>query len=148
MELVNDLYAYGDAQKLRPGRRGEDDTVTVERPQTAAVLREAIEALVLLMSPVTPHLCEELWERLGHREGVVAAGWPSYDPQVAKAEELVIPVQVNGKVRARLTVPADVDDEELKELALAHPQVQAHTTGRRVERVVIVKGKLVGVVAR
>jgi leucyl-tRNA synthetase len=148
MELVNELYAYCEGRGLRPARRGEDEAVAVERRETAAVLREAIEALVLLLSPFTPHLCEELWERLGHAGGLTAAGWPPYDPNVAKAEELVIPVQVNGKVRARLTVPADIAEDDLRSHALAHPQVQAHTTGKTVERVVIVRGKLVGVVAR
>jgi leucyl-tRNA synthetase len=148
MELVNDLYAYCELRGVRTGRRAEDEKVVIDRRETVAVLREAAEALVLLMSPFTPHMCEELWDALGHRDGLVHASWPSFDADVAKAEELVIPVQVNGKVRARLSVPADIADEELQRLALSHPQVQAHTSGRTVERVVIVEGKLVGVVAR
>jgi leucyl-tRNA synthetase len=148
MELVNELYAYCEARALRPARRGEDDAIAVERPETAAVLKESIEALVLLLSPFAPHLSEELWEKLGHEQGVTAAGWPAYDAAAARAEELVIPVQVNGKVRARLTVPATTAEDELKKLTLAHPQVQVYTQGKTIERVVVVKGKLVGVVVR
>ncbi len=148
MELVNDLYAYRDGLGLKPARRAEDEAVAIDRPESAAVLKEAIEALVLLMSPFTPHLSEELWEKLGRAGGLAAAAWPSFDPDVARAEELVIPVQINGKVRARVTVDADIADGDLEAQALAHPQVQAHLAGKTVERVVIVKGKLVGVVAR
>jgi leucyl-tRNA synthetase len=148
MELVNHLYEYCEAQGLRFVRRRDDDVVAVARRETAAVLKEAVGALVLLLSPFAPHLSEELWERLGHVEGVTAAGWPAFDPDVARAEELVIPVQVNGKIRARLTVPAEIDDDELKALALAHPQVQAHVQAKTVARVVVVKGKLISVVSR
>ena len=89
---------------------------------TVAVVKEAVEALVLMMSPFTPHMAEELWEMLGHAGGVVAAGWPTFDEAVAKADEIVVPVQVNGKVRGRLTVPADTSDDQLRELALADPR--------------------------
>ena len=67
-----------------------------------------------MLSPFAPHMAEELWERLGHAGGVVAAGWPAYDEAVARAEQIVVPVQVNGKVRARLTVPAGTSEEELQ----------------------------------
>jgi leucyl-tRNA synthetase len=147
MELVNELYAYCELRDVRLSRR-DDEPVTLDRRETVFVLKEGIQALVLLMSPFAPHLAEELWEKLGHQGGVVAAGWPAYDAEVARAEELVIPVQVNGKVRARLTVPADITDDDLQSQALAHPHVQAHTAGKKVDRVVVVKGKLVGVVAR
>jgi leucyl-tRNA synthetase len=144
MELVNELYLFCDrAGALATGRR---EAVAALRPSTAAVLKEALEALVLMLSPFAPHMVEELWERLGHEGGVVAAGWPSFDPDVAKAEEVVVPVQVNGKLRSRLTVPADATEEQLRNLALADPAVQAHTKDRRVAKVVIAKGKLVNVV--
>ena len=124
------------------GRDADDaDAVgTTARPETVAVVKEAVEALVLMLSPFTPHMAEELWERLGHAGGVVAAGWPAYDEAVARAEEVVVPVQVNGKVRARLTVPAGTSDEELQKLALADPQVkkylrrQDREEGRRRQR--------------
>jgi leucyl-tRNA synthetase len=151
MELVNELYAYGDEKgSLRVGRRTEDTEppIAISRAETAAVLKEAIEALLLMLSPFAPHMAEELWARLGHEGGVTAAGWPAYDPEVARLEEVVLPVQVNGKVRARITASADASDAELEALALAHPHVQAHIAGRTVGKVVIVKGRLIGVVAK
>ena len=87
------------------------------------MLREAIDALVLMISPFAPHTAEELWQMLGHADGLATAQWPSFDPAVAKADEVVVPVQINGKVRARLTVPADASEDQLRELALADPAV-------------------------
>ena len=75
-------------------------------------------------------MAEELWELLGHPGGIVAAGWPEYDEAVAKAEQIVVPVQVNGKVRARLTVPADTPRRTLHALALADPQVHRASRGQ------------------
>ena len=112
------------------------------------MLREAIEALVLMLSPFTPHLCEELWEKLGRTGGLRAAAWPEYDPAAARADEVVVPVQVNGKLRARLTVAADAAEEDLREAALAESAVRSHTAGRTIVRVVLVRGKLVNVVVR
>jgi leucyl-tRNA synthetase len=149
MELVNELYAFC----ARPGctligrEAGDPGTVgTVVRPETVAVLKEAVEALTLMISPFAPHMAEELWERLGHPEGITAAGWPRYDEAVARAEQIVVPVQVNGKVRARLTVPADISEEALRELALKDPQVVKHLEGRVIKKVVVVNGRLVSVV--
>ena len=150
MELVNELYQFCD----RPGRafgprRGEAvaSAGVVERKETVAVLKEAVETLVLMLSPFAPHMSEELWERLGHAGGIAAAAWPGYDAEVAKAEEVVVPVQINGKVRARLTVPAGTSDDELQALALADPQVQAHVKGKPIKKIVVVNGgKLVSLV--
>jgi leucyl-tRNA synthetase len=147
MELVNELYAFGDTTGwLKPATGRLEPVGVLERVETIAVLREAVEALVLMLAPFTPHLAEELWERLGHAGGLVRAGWPSYDPEVAKAQQITVPVQVNGKVRGRLTVPADVTAQELERLALEDPHVTAHTSGRKVVKVVVVPGKLVSVV--
>jgi len=116
------------------------------RPETISVVKEAVEALILMISPFTPHMAEELWERLGHAGGVVAAGWPAYDEAVARAEQIVVPVQVNGKVRSRLTVPVATSEEELQKLALADPQVAKYLEGKTVKKVVVVNGKLVSIV--
>jgi leucyl-tRNA synthetase len=132
MELVNELYAFGDA--------------AAGSPQSAAVVREAIEALVRMLSPFAPHTCEELWERLGHREVLTHATWPEFNSDVANAEEVVIPVQVNGKVRSRLTVPAESSEKELEQMALADPAVIAHLAGKQVKKVVVAKGRLVSLV--
>jgi leucyl-tRNA synthetase len=91
-------------------------------------------------------MAEELWERLGHAGGVVAAGWPAFDDAVARAEEVVVPVQVNGKVRARLTVPSGTSDDALQKLALTDAQVAKYLEGRTVKKVVVVNGKLVSIV--
>ena len=149
MELVNELYAFcGRTECLRVGASLDDSATlgAVERPGTVAVLKEAIEALVLMLSPFTPHMAEELWERLGHGGGIVAAGWPPFDETVAKAEEIVVPVQINGKVRTRLTVPADTSEDRLRELALADPVVRKHTEGKTVRKVVVAGGRLVSIV--
>jgi leucyl-tRNA synthetase len=91
-------------------------------------------------------MAEELWEMLGHAGGIVSAGWPEFDEVVAKADEVVVPVQINGKLRARLTVPAGTTEEQLRELALADPQVAKHVAGKSVKKVVVAGGRLVSVV--
>ena len=147
MELVNDLYAFCERQGLPSDGADHSPAVGVDA-STRAVLREAVDALVLMLSPFTPHLCEELWERLGHTTGVGETPWPSYDAAVAQADEIVVPVQVNGKLRARLTVSADVTEEELRTAAVAEETVRAHTDGKTIARVVVVRRKLVNVVVR
>jgi leucyl-tRNA synthetase len=149
MELVNELYAFcARTETLRVGRDTEQaETIgTVERAGTVAVLKEAIDALVRMISPFTPHMAEELWEMLGHPGGIVAAGWPQFDEAVARAEEVVVPVQVNGKLRGRLTVPADTPEDRLRELALADPQVAKHIEGKTVRKVVFAGGRLISIV--
>ena len=147
MELVNELYAFSEATRARRAdARRTVRTDGIERPQTIAVLREAIDALVVMISPFAPHTAEELWQMLGHADGLATAPWPTFDPEVAKAEEVVVPVQVNGKVRARLTVPAGLSDDELRERALADAAVRRHTAGKTIRKVVVAKGPLVSVV--
>jgi len=151
MEMVNELYVFSEehTQTGTPGRRPRTDGVAVEeRTETLAVLKEAVEALVLMLSPFTPHTAEELWEMLGHDGGLVAAAWPSYDPVVARSSEIVVPVQVNGRLRGRLTVPLDIAEDALKERALADAAVRVHTSGKTVQRVIVAKGKLVNVVVK
>jgi leucyl-tRNA synthetase len=147
MELVNELYAFcGATRGVRVGDQ-TDQVGVIERPSTIAVLKEAVEALVRMISPFAPHMAEELWEALGHADGIVAAGWPKYDEAVAKADQLVVPVQVNGKLRGRLTVAADSNEEKLRELALADPQIRPHLEGKTIKKVVVVSGgKLVSIV--
>ena len=151
MELVNELYAFcAKSDCLRIGPQNDEAAAAVgvvERAATVAVLKEAVEALVRMISPFTPHMAEELWEMLGHPGGVVAAGWPAFDEAVAKAQEIVVPVQINGKVRARLTVPADSSEERLREVALSDPQVVKHLDGKTVRKVVVAGGRLVSIVA-
>ncbi|MEX2663464.1 MAG: leucine--tRNA ligase [Vicinamibacterales bacterium] len=143
MELVNELYAFCNKSQCFDVGRGQDDVASVgviERPGTVAVLKEAVEALVLMLSPFAPHMAEELWEKLGHAGGVVAAGWPAFDAEVAKASEMTVPVQVNGKLRGRLTVAADASDDQLRELAVADAGVAKHLEGKTIRKVVIAGG--------
>ncbi len=149
MELVNELYAFcANTECLRIGQSASDTSSVgvVERAATVAVLKEAVDALVRMISPFAPHMAEELWERLGHPDGIVAAGWPTFDEAVAKAEEIVVPVQINGKVRSRLTVPADTSEDRLREIALSDPAVMKHLEGKTVRKVVIAGGRLVSIV--
>jgi leucyl-tRNA synthetase len=159
MELVNELYVFADQAGVLPERRhdGRDGarashkaavTETALAPATTAVLREAIEALVLMLAPITPHVAEELWEKLGHAGGTTAAGWPAADAAAAAVDQIVVPVQVNGKLRARMTVPAGLSDADLEKAALADAQVQNHTRGKTIAKVVIGRGPLVSVVVR
>jgi leucyl-tRNA synthetase len=151
MELVNELYAFCNRSGcIRVGRDPDDPEAVgvIERSQTLAVLKEAVEALVLMLSPFTPHMSEELRERLGM--GGIAAAWPQFDEAVAKADEVVVPVQVNGKVRARLTVAATASEDELRELALADPNVVKNLEGKTVRKVMVAggqAGRLVSIVA-
>ena len=149
MELVNEVYAVCSSNDcLRIGRENEsvEAVGTIVPAGTIAVLKEAVEALVLMISPFAPHMAEELWERLDHRGGIVAAGWPVFSETVAKAEEIVVPVQVNGKVRGRITVAADTPEAQLKELALSDPQVAKHLKGRTIRNVIVAAGRLVNIV--
>ena len=134
MELVNAANDY--RRDVAAGQRH------------AGVQREAARTVTLLMAPYAPHLAEELWrEVLGERGSVHSQAWPEYDAEAAKAEELEIPVQVNGKVRDRLIVAADIEPAELERLALESQKVRAHVADKEVRKVVVVPGKLVSVVA-
>jgi leucyl-tRNA synthetase len=101
-----------------------------------------------MLSPFTPHMAEELWEQIGRGGGVVFAPWPAFDEAVAKADEVVIPVQVNGRVRGRVTVPADSPEDGIRDAALADPAVAAYVAGKTVVKVIVAKGKLVSIVIR
>jgi leucyl-tRNA synthetase len=115
-------------------------------------MKEAMDALAKLLAPFTPHIAEELWQSLrgerGHDEVVVASAWPQFDAELAKEEELEIPVQLNGKLIARVMVAADVSDEAMKEAALASDRVQAKLEGRTVVKTIVVPKRLVNVVAK
>ncbi len=113
-----------------------------------AAWREATETLVLLMAPSTPYVAEELWERLGKPYSVHQQAWPSFDPALTREETVEVVVQVNGKVRDRLSVPADLPEERARELALASERVQDALGGKEPAKVIYVPGRLVNVVAR
>ena len=106
----------------------------------------AVETLLLLLSPFAPHLCEELWERLGRSGSIFRATWPTYDPSVITAEEIVMVIQVDGKVRSRLFLPAGADDSAMREAALADERVKVWLEDRPIKKVVVVPKKLVNIV--
>jgi len=134
-----------------PGRRADEDVDragVIERREAICVVREALEALVRMLSPFAPHTAEEIWERLGHAQPIAEAAWPAFNPEVAKAEEVVLVVQVDGKVRDRLTVAAGVSEDAARSAALASEKVQERLRGREVVKVIVVPGRLVSIVTR
>ena len=111
-----------------------------------ALWHEALRTLCLLLHPFVPHITEELWVAIGMEPSLIDQPWPRYDPKAVKAEEILIVVQVNGKVRDRIMVPADTPEEEIKRRALEAPGVRRHTEGKEIRRVIYVPGRLVNVV--
>jgi leucyl-tRNA synthetase len=109
---------------------------------------EAVSTLLLLLAPVTPHLAEELWARLGKPYSIHQQSWPSYDERYLVEETITLPIQINGKVRGRITVPADADEATIKERALAEPNVRRHLEGKQIVKIIVPKRKLVSIVAR
>ena len=114
--------------------------------QQKARPRSVLRTFVLLLSPYAPHVAEELWAALGGKGTLAYEPWPAYDPALTKADEIEVPVQVNGKLKARLTVPAGIDDEALEAAALADVSVKAATAGKTVKKVIVVPRKLVNLV--
>ncbi len=133
MELVNDLYQHKDA--LREEENGP------------AVLSSAIATVLAVMSPITPHLCEELWQILGHPGRLALQPWPAFSDDALVKDVVTVVVQVNGKVRARLEVPSDAGQQAVQELALRDENVAKHVEGMTVRKVIVIPGKLVNVVA-
>jgi leucyl-tRNA synthetase len=150
MELVNELYAFCDQRGIRPTGRDDQPPPSIGRQETGAVLREAVESLVLMLSPFAPHMAEELWSRLrpASEQGLAAARWPEVDEDAARAEEIEVPVQVNGKVRARITLDAESSETEIQAAALAAPHVKPHLDGHEVVKVVIANRRLVNIVVK
>ncbi len=118
-----------------------------EKSRHPAVLREALETVVRLLGPFVPHIAEELWQELGHAGGLEARGWPACDETALAASSALIVVQVNGKVRGKVTVPADADEQAVRAAALTDQKVARFLEGLTVRKVVVVPGRLVSVVA-
>jgi leucyl-tRNA synthetase len=146
MELVNELYDFSEGTAHGLPSRADAAAGLVERPATVAALREAIDALVVMISPFAPHTAEELWTMLGHADDLATVKWPAFDADVAKARTVVVPVQVNGKLRARITAPAEASEVQLRELALADETIRTYTAGKTIRKVFVAKGPLVNVV--
>jgi leucyl-tRNA synthetase len=110
------------------------------------VIRKGVDATLLLLYPMTPHFCSELWEVIGHDNQLEDYSWPSFDPESAKEDEIIVVLQVNGKVRSRLHVAPGIDNEELKKLTMEDNKVQKFIAGKPVKKVIVVPKKLVNVV--
>ena len=132
MELVNMLYGIDS---------------TENNPQKRMVMRGAIESITLLLSPIVPHFAEELWETMGFETSVLQASWPSYREAALIKDDLLIVVQVNGKLRSRFTVHADADDDTIKAMALSDQRIQKFVDNKPIKKVIVVKKKLVNIVA-
>jgi leucyl-tRNA synthetase len=113
-----------------------------------AILKESLEVLILMLSPFAPHIADELWETLGHSDPILRVPWPAWQPELAKEEEIEIPVQINGKLRSRIRVAAGVNEEEIRRRALGDEKVAQHVDGKQVARVIVVPGKLVSIVVK
>ncbi|USE39632.1 leucine--tRNA ligase [Endozoicomonas sp. SCSIO W0465] len=115
--------------------------------QDRAVMREAIEATTLMLAPIAPHAMHSIWQALGHSEPVLDASWPVADEEALKKDAIILVVQVNGKVRAKLEVPAGLDKDAIEKLALEHDNVSKFTNGLTIRKVIVIPGKLVNIVA-
>jgi leucyl-tRNA synthetase len=137
MELFNEISDFN----ADPAKASDADVFA---------LREALESLVIMLTPFSPHVAEEMWEGLGHRGGLLSETprWPIADPELAKREELEIPIQVNGKLRSKVIAAPDVSEEDLRASALADERVRALTEGHEVVKVIVVPRRLVNVVIR
>ena len=131
MELVNALYAF---------------EAPADTPERNPVIRFAVESTVLLLSPIVPHFADEIWEALGHSQSILLAPWPTYREDALTKDELLIVVQVNGKVRSRFTADVDTDEQTLRETALSDERALKFIADKPVKKVVVVKKKLVNIV--
>ena len=137
MELVNELYAYEESVQ-----RGAEQAAPV------ALMANAQRNLVLMLAPFAPYMAAELWETLGESSNLLRAPWPKYDPTLAKEEEVEMAVQVNGKIRSHITVPADAEEAQIRETALADGKIKAAIADKEVVKVLVVKGRLVNIVVK
>lgn len=133
MELVNALYQYKEVP---------------ETNRDPAILREGIEKVLILLSPFAPHITEELWYSLGYNESIHKQPWPEYDKEAIVEEEIVIVVQINGKVKERVLVPVDITPQAMQEVVMEQPKVQELIAGKQVVKVIPVPKKLVNIVVK
>jgi leucyl-tRNA synthetase len=135
MELLNEIYTYAPPEKE-----------ALPEGLDPAVVAELAETLTLLLAPFAPHLGEEIWQRLGHGDSVYRAPWPGFDPAVAASESVNVMVQVNGKIRDKVVVPLDCDEETVRAEALASEKVRQHVAGRPIVKMVFVPNKMLSIV--
>jgi leucyl-tRNA synthetase len=134
MELVNTLYATKD--DLRASANGP------------RLLSSAISSLLIALSPIAPHICEEVWARMGYSRTLAVEPWPKHDPEALKTNEVTVVLQVNGKLRSQISVPADADSEKIQTQAMNDQNVARHIEGKTIVKIIVIPGKLVNVVVR
>ena len=133
MELVNEIYSLKDElMKSEDGR---------------FALSSAYSTVLTVLSPIAPHICEELWSAMGYTGYIAEVAWPEHDETALVTDEILIIIQVNGKMRGKLSVPAAASKEEIEKTALAHENVTKHTDGKTIRKVIVVPGKLINIVA-
>jgi leucyl-tRNA synthetase len=130
MELTNEIYA---CEPLEESVRPE-------------VQKEVLELLTLMLAPMTPHIAEEMWEILGHTNGLWTVSWPVANAELAKDDDVEIPVQINGKLRSKLKVPMGIDQEQIVALAKADAAIAAHLDSKRIVKIIYVPNKLLNLV--
>ncbi len=130
MEMVNEMQSFSNTLQGK----------------ASACMSEAVEMLVLLLAPMTPHIADELWEELNKTGFTIDETWPSYDSEVAKADEVEIVIQINGKIREKLVIPADSDEEAMKLIVMENAKIKSEISGKTIRKMIIVKGKLVNIV--
>ena len=111
-----------------------------------AIMREGIETAVLLLSPIVPHITDALWKALGHEEALIDAAWPKSDPEALEQNEIEMVVQVNGKLRSKITVAKTADQKQIEALAMADEKIQQHIEGKTVRKTIVIPGRLVNIV--
>lgn len=136
MEFLNHFYAFKE-------RWNSEEK---HAPTDQAVVREAVESMVQVLTPFAPHIAEEMWSLLGHDQTLDKAQWPKYDEEYIRSEDMLIVIQVNGKVRQKISVAASLSDEELKTSCLEDPKVKEWIDGKKVKKVIVVPRKLVNIV--
>ncbi|HAC92566.1 MAG TPA: leucine--tRNA ligase, partial [Planctomycetaceae bacterium] len=117
-------------------------------PKQDVLPRSAMVDFTKLLSPLAPHLAEELWQHLGHSQSLAYEAWPVFDPALTRAAQVEVPLQINGKVRAKISVPAECSQEELQSLALADSRIAELTSGKQIVKIIVVPGRLVNLVIR
>ena len=105
-----------------------------------------IEKFVLILSPFAPHIAEELWQKLGHADSLAYEPWPEYDKELIKEKEIELAIQVNGKIKDKIVVAADADEEQIKQKALSCEKVAAALGGQEPKKIIVIKSRLVNIV--
>jgi len=151
MELVNTFYLHLENSFSKAGSKVQVQGETQASDQefdhiTRAVWREGVEVIIKLLNPMAPHLAEELWESLGHPSSLMSEAWPEPRPEALVEPLLNLVIQVNGKVRSQLVVPASTPEDQIRESALKEPKIQKWLAGKKVERIVLARGRLVNIV--